>query len=201
MCDSCSKYRDKIVSTMKRETPEQRFWRQVGSADSNGCRMWLGARHHESNYGVFKLRDGRQVQAHAFACLSAAGSPLEPVRGAVFMHSCDVNYPPGSKLYRPCCEPSHLRQGTPRENIQDAAKKGRMASGSRSHTTRIEDDQIPLILQRLATGERQVDIAQSMRVGQASISRIKRGLRVASCALPVVLAQVLKKERMGARML
>lgn len=138
--------------------------------------MWLGARHHATNYGVFKFAPGKQVQAHAFAWRSAVCGPL-PDGPIVFMHSCDVNYPAGSLLYRPCCEPSHLYPGSPRANIQDAAKKDRMAYGDAHPNIGLPSDMIPIAQARLLAGHRQVDIARDLGVSQACISRLKRGER------------------------
>jgi hypothetical protein len=43
--------------------------------------------------------------------------------GMVIMHSCDN---------RKCTNPSHLRLGLPKDNVVDAASKGRMARGEKN---------------------------------------------------------------------
>lgn len=160
-----------------REAMADRFWRQVGEPDVNGCRHWLGARHHATNYGVFKVGVGYQVQAHAWDWKLSFHGPL-PAEYMVFCHRCDVHYRPGSHEYRPCCEPSHIFPGTPRDNIADAMQKGRMARGDRCATSKILEAELPVIRELLVGGVRQVDIAAMYKVGQACISRIKRGVRV-----------------------
>lgn len=151
-----------------------RFWAQVGPPDANGCRHWQGARHHGTNYGVFKAATGYQVQAHAFAWRLTYQGPTR--FGEVFCHRCDVHYPAGSLLYRPCCEPSHIFHGTQRDNIADAVAKGRMARGDRCRQTKIPEAALPRIHALLAAGIYQADIARAFCVQQACISKIHLGL-------------------------
>lgn len=60
-----------------------------------------------------------RVRAHRFAYETRIGAIPN---GLLIMHKCDV------KL---CCNPRHLQPGTQLDNMQDAANKGRMASGER----------------------------------------------------------------------
>lgn len=152
----------------------ERFWAQVGPPNEHGCRMWQGACSKLNGYGRFKVADGHQVSAHSYAWRLTNHGPIKP--GTVFMHLCDAHYPIGSREYRPCCEPSHIRPGTHAENMRDAADKGRSAHGDRAATTKIPDACLPRVRELLRLGYRQVDIAKAYGVQHAAISKIKLGL-------------------------
>lgn len=141
-----------------------RFWHQVGPPDARGCRRWHGAVGKAHGYGLFNLHDGTQVRAHAFAWQLANHGPVLP--GTVFMHTCDV---------RACCEPTHIIPGTHAKNVADRVAKRRSAVGQRNGFAKLADSAIPAIRERLAAGERQVDIAAAFGVRQSLISKIKRG--------------------------
>lgn len=77
------------------------------------CKLWRGARNSD---GYPVMRVGAVLVLVTRAALSAAlGRPLKP--GMCACHTCDH---PG------CVEPSHLWEGTRRENAQDASRKGRL---------------------------------------------------------------------------
>lgn len=86
------------------------FWALVPKV-SGGCWEWPG-RRDPSGYGVVHYQ-GKQTRAHRLA-LELEKGPL--AAGIQSCHSCDNP---------PCCRPDHLFPGTGRQNLQDAAKKGR----------------------------------------------------------------------------
>ena len=91
------------------------YWTPV---TESGCWLWTGALRGVPPYGAFTYC-GKTRRAHRVAYeLFVAPVPDD----AVVCHRCDVTE---------CVNPSHLFLGTRRDNIQDAVRKGRMATGSR----------------------------------------------------------------------
>lgn len=93
-----------------------RFWSNVDqSAGENACWPWK-LRKDRAGYGAWTVR-GRFWFAHRFAYFAANGELRADLD---VLHSCDV---------RPCCNPSHLRQGTHDENMRSMRLRGRGKSG------------------------------------------------------------------------
>lgn len=90
-----------------------RFWSKVSSPDENGCRVWTASRHR-LGYGHFRL-NGKVEASHRVAFLLHHGREPEDC----LLHSCDN---------RACCEPSHLREGSHKDNMEECALRGRSRS-------------------------------------------------------------------------
>lgn len=94
-----------------------RFWakvsREPGQGPGGKCWEWQACRL-PSGYGRFAIGPSTYY-SHRVAYELSHG-PLGP--GQSVMHSCDNP---------PCCRGEHLSAGTAKDNMQDAARKGRMA--------------------------------------------------------------------------
>lgn len=132
----------------------ERLLGKVERITESGCWLFMGATK-SGGYGDFWL-DGRIMGAHRAAHMLFIG----PVpNGIEVCHRCDV---------RCCVNPHHLFLGTKTENMQDAAKKGRLAHRNAKLTT----EQAELIR---ASDEPGVVLAQRFGVSQNIISRIRKG--------------------------
>lgn len=82
-----------------------------------GCIEYDGARN-KGGYGVLPKAVNGSRLAHRAALAEALGRPVE----GVARHTCDNP---------PCVNPAHLREGTQRQNVDDAIERGRIARGPR----------------------------------------------------------------------
>lgn len=112
------KHGDPRVTLMPRRdmSDAEKFWSRVAMAAPDECWEWGGERNRHG-YGWFTTyrNGGRNRQYAHRRALELMGECLVP--GLVVMHSCDNP---------PCVNPAHLTQGTQKENLQDALKKGRL---------------------------------------------------------------------------
>jgi len=100
---------------------QERFWNRIEKLET-GCWEWQAFRNRKG-YGQMSLQ-GRLILAHRFSFYIHNGHLSSEL---FVMHICDNP---------PCCNPAHLRLGTNKENMQDAAQKGRMPKGN-SHPFRL----------------------------------------------------------------
>ena len=92
------------------------FWSHVEKND--GCWIWKGSKSPRG-YGYFNLKK-QGWRAHRISWVLHHG-PIET--GKIICHHCDNPS---------CVRPDHLFCGTDKDNLSDAARKGRMASGARN---------------------------------------------------------------------
>lgn len=129
------------------------FWKRVAiTADENKCWLWQGA-YYARGYG--QLRYGGKLQyAHRISYYFSTGKfPTQCV-----LHSCDNP---------PCVNPNHLREGTHRENMDDAVKRGRMRP-------KLHKNLYMLITGMLVSGKRIPEIALALDISDVPIYRIKK---------------------------
>lgn len=87
-----------------------RFWALIAKGTPDQCWNWTAGRSN-SGYGVFNVQR-QPINSHRLAAILSFGPPTN---GQYVLHSCDN---------RLCCNPSHLRYGTQRENMKDSIERG-----------------------------------------------------------------------------
>ncbi len=149
-----------------------RFWTHVDCSDGPGA-CWLWAGHvGENGYGITRVK-GKQYKAHRVSYLIEHGR-IDNDR--FVLHRCD---------FRACVNPEHLFLGTPKDNSQDAVKKGRNTKlyGERNGKAKLTRQKVRAIKRLLADKAdgrcdlRQYEIARRFGVSEATVSYLKNGGR------------------------
>lgn len=105
----CSK---KCFDVVRAFSPEK-FWARVDKRGPDDCWPWTGG--HDGSDGYGRAYDGKRTrQAHDIAWELSTGKKLR--RGRLVRHTCDN---------RPCCNPRHLLEGAPLDNVRDSIERGR----------------------------------------------------------------------------
>ncbi len=132
---------------------------------SSGCIEWQGSR---SPKGYGRIRhDGETRLAHRVAYALEFGSAPA---GLLILHSCDNP---------PCCNPSHLRAGTPSDNTSDMLERGRedRRFNEDNPRTKLTRDDVGAVRAAAADGQSFKSIARVWGVHPVTVSRICRNLR------------------------
>lgn len=112
-------------------------------------------------YGGFWF-NGKNRRAHIVSWYLEHGE----IPSKLVCHHCDN---------MKCVRPSHLFLGTQKENLQDAARKGRMPRGPRNCNTKLDEIKARRIKILLSRGKRITHIARDFKVDRKSIYHIIHG--------------------------
>lgn len=136
---------------------QDRFWRFVDK--SFECWTWKGA--NVRGYGQLGV-NGVNRSATRLSWEMANG----PIPSGMFVcHHCD----------NPACvRPDHLFVGTPKQNTQDAVRKGRLARGSSISHSRLTAEQVVAIRALVDSGITQTECARRYGVSIAAVNYIYR---------------------------
>jgi hypothetical protein len=148
-------------------TQIKRFWIHVDrSCGLDACWPWTGFLG-ENGYGVIGF-NGKAYKAHRVSYFIEHGR-IDNDR--FVLHRCDV---------RSCVNPAHLFLGTPKDNSQDAVRKGRNTrlygeDNGKAKLTRAEVFTIRRICKR--GGVYQKTVAKQFGISEATVSYIVNGGR------------------------
>ena len=143
-----------------------RFWSKVRvDPDDTQCWEWQGAYKRPNGYGNFKVGK-RNVPAHRLAWELFHGHP-----GDLFvLHRCDN---------RKCCNPKHLFLGTHQDNMDDMVAKGRSSRrdmrGTRNPSSKLTPEQVREIVDLMAVGKNNKQIAARYGITHQAVSAIRHG--------------------------
>jgi hypothetical protein len=144
-----------------------RFWKKVDrSGGPAACWPWAG-HIGENGYGIISIK-GKGYKAHRVSYFLEHG---QVDNDRLVLHRCDV---------RACVNPAHLFLGTPKDNSQDAAKKGRNTKlyGEQNGKAKLTRAAV-LTIRRLCKrdGVYQKTVAKQFAVSEATVSYVINGGR------------------------
>ena len=155
---------------MRARYPERLASRIHRTDDPDGCWLWTGPLNKPGGYGYLLIPGTqRKIYAHRAAWELENG----PVPDGLFvLHNCPNGDEPR------CCRVAHLWLGTQRDNMQDAKRKGRLATTrrvkprrERNVPSKLTEDDVRAI--RIATGTHDA-IAARFHVSRANVSMIRQ---------------------------
>lgn len=145
----------------------KRFWSKVdktlGFGPKGDCWRWTGC---TTGYGTFTIcsnRNERGVSSHRLSFFITHGIWTDNC----VCHTCD---------WRPCCNPAHLFIGTYKENMEDAARKGRMPRGARHSQSKLDEQDVKEIRhlrQKFGLTHRELGVV--FNVSHNNIGHVLRG--------------------------
>ena len=160
-----------------KSTPEH-FWSRVDrSGGPDACWHWTGSIGQRTWYGQVTYHR-KNMPAHRLAWILSFGPP--PTDKPHVLHQCDVRYERTDKSYRSCCNPSHLKPGTARDNKQQMLERGRgpirlnserMTRGESQHLSKLKEADVAMIL---SSAQPASSLAPLLGVAISTVCRVRR---------------------------
>lgn len=165
-----------LADPRRSEHVEARFWAKVDR--SGECWIWTSARARQG-YGQFFLArrpEGHiKEMAHRFALALKLGRPLK----LDALHSC----------HNPSCvRPSHLREGTHQENLDEMKAAGRCVRGEGRWSAKLTEAKVIDMRERAARGASIQMLANENGVSHSTAMRAIRGKNWSHLPFPRALA-------------
>jgi len=124
----------------------------------SGCWIWIAA-DKGNGYGNFQ-HEGKYIPAHRMSYMLHHNIQIS---GDIDVcHICDVSQ---------CVNPDHLFLGTRKDNMMDAVKKNRQATGFKLPQTKLSESDVDNIIKSSDSAEA---IASKYNVSKTYIQRIKK---------------------------
>lgn len=149
----------------QREDVATRFWGKVEEGKIDECWEWLAQKIH-GGYGAIRI-EGKLQMAHRVAWSLVFGLIPEDL---YVCHTCDNPS---------CVNPHHLFLGTPKDNMVDAEKKGRLVHyrGEQHANSKLTSDSVRYIRRAYpASGESLQSLAEQFGVSDTLVHQIVHGI-------------------------
>lgn len=160
----------KIEDLKLSEKAIKRFWDKIDVKSPDECWEWTSFRLE--GYGRYIMPSRKSIVAHRLSLLLATGGG-----DGCALHSCDN---------RACCNPKHLRWGTPADNMRDMYERNHAVRIKRAENNRrisasrrkLSDSQLDYIRQLVSAGYSQDQCAKWYCVSQVCVSNALRTRKV-----------------------
>lgn len=143
----------------------ERFRALVAAGPRDQCWLWQAS--CKGGYGRFKTSPYETVIASRFALVLATKEEYLHLHA---LHSCDNPR---------CCNPTHLRWGTPDENVQDKVERGRCNTGPQdglnNRACKLGKGDLEKIIEGFRQRRNNMQIARELPVTHALVSRVRTG--------------------------